>query len=86
MSTTITKTKPTLLKVTSQGQLNFPKKLIRSNQVKIGVQYVCTIVDGVISLSEKVNPFLQYRGVLKGKTDLTTEEFLKIRKREAKLD
>ena len=74
-----------ILKITSQGQLNFPKKLIKSGQVKIGISYICSIDDGQIKLTERPNPFLKYRGIFKGQSDLTTEKFLAIRKSEAKL-
>ena len=76
---------PTIVKISSQGQITLPKQLIKDNQINLGTQYECRIIDGQIILKIKPNPFLEFEGILKNKTDLTTNEFISIAKQESKL-
>ena len=61
-----------MIKKLKQPKLTLSKRSVKLTEVKI-------------NSNGKVNPFLQYRGSLKGKIDLTSDEFLKIRKSEARL-
>jgi bifunctional DNA-binding transcriptional regulator/antitoxin component of YhaV-PrlF toxin-antitoxin module len=84
MKTKTLNTKTT--KLSSQRQITVPKNFIEEAGLNLG-QLVEIILesDGRIIIQKKKSPLDEFLGLYEGKIDLTTEEYLKIRKDEAKL-
>lgn len=72
-------------KLSKQGQISIPKKFIKLLNLNLDQLIDLSIVDNKIVINKKENPVTQFIGILKGKTNITSQEFIKLRKKEAKL-
>lgn len=72
-------------KVSSQGQITLKKNLMEALNLTPGAIVQIEVDQGKGVISKPKNNLSKYAGILKGKVDLTTEEFIKIKKQEANL-
>jgi bifunctional DNA-binding transcriptional regulator/antitoxin component of YhaV-PrlF toxin-antitoxin module len=72
-------------KISSQGQVTLPKSFIELSGLVNGQLVDLEITKKGILIKKRQKKMSKYIGILKDKLDITTEQYLKIRKEEAKL-
>lgn len=73
----------TCVKLSKQGQLTIPKQILKDLGIELDSVLDLELKNNHIIIKKRINPIDRFNGILKG--TITLDEYLKIRKEEAKL-